>query len=64
MTGSEEPSFPTKKKGDDTSDEEKEWLEALEKGTLDDSGMLKRSKDPKLMTARQVTIGMSSVAKH
>nr|XP_022343381.1 INO80 complex subunit B-like [Crassostrea virginica] len=51
--GSEEPSFPTKKKGDDTSDEEKEWLEALEKGTLDDSGMLKRSKDPKLMTARQ-----------
>eukprot|EP00105_Crassostrea_gigas_P004796 XP_011418138.1 PREDICTED: INO80 complex subunit B [Crassostrea gigas] len=49
----EEPSFPTKKKGDDTSDEEKEWLDALEKGTLDDSGMLKRSKDPKLMTARQ-----------
>lgn len=49
----EEPSFPTKKKSDDTSDEEKEWLEALEKGTLDDSGMLKRSKDPKLMTARQ-----------
>ncbi|XP_062593210.1 INO80 complex subunit B-like [Saccostrea cucullata] len=49
----DEPSFPTKKKGDDTSDEEKEWLDALEKGTLDDSGMLKRSKDPKLMTARQ-----------
>ncbi|XP_061188799.1 INO80 complex subunit B-like [Saccostrea echinata] len=51
--GGDEPSFPTKKKGDDTSDEEKEWLDALEKGTLDDSGMLKRSKDPKLMTARQ-----------
>ncbi|XP_069134903.1 INO80 complex subunit B-like [Argopecten irradians] len=40
-------------KKEDTSDEEKEWLEALEKGELDDSGMLKKSKDPKLLTARQ-----------
>ncbi|XP_048746798.1 INO80 complex subunit B-like [Ostrea edulis] len=51
--GVDESAFMTKKKGEDTSDEEKEWLDALEKGTLDDSGMLKRSKDPKLMTARQ-----------
>ncbi|XP_060075869.1 INO80 complex subunit B-like [Ylistrum balloti] len=40
-------------KKEDTSDEEKEWLEALERGDLDDSGMLKKSKDPKLLTARQ-----------
>lgn len=43
----------SKKPGEDTSDEEKEWLDALEKGDLDDSGMLKKSKDPKLLTARQ-----------
>ncbi|OWF36417.1 INO80 complex subunit B-like [Mizuhopecten yessoensis] len=40
-------------KKEDTSDEEKEWLDALEKGDLDDSGMLKKSKDPRLLTARQ-----------
>ena len=34
--------------------EEKEWLDALERGDLDDSGMLKKDKDPKLLTARQV----------
>lgn len=46
---------PTEKKPDvDTSDEEKQWLDALEKGNLDDSGMLRRSKDPKMLTARQV----------
>ncbi|XP_076106700.1 INO80 complex subunit B-like [Mytilus galloprovincialis] len=45
---------PTEKKPDvDTSDEEKQWLDALEKGNLDDSGMLRRSKDPKMLTARQ-----------
>lgn len=43
-----------KKPDVDTSDEEKQWLDALEKGNLDDSGMLRRSKDPKLLTARQV----------
>lgn len=42
-----------KLKKEDTSDEEKEWLDALEKGNLDDSGMLKKRKDPKLLTARQ-----------
>lgn len=46
--------FKTKKAGDDTSDEEKEWLDALEKGELDDMGGLKKDKDPLLMTARQV----------
>lgn len=40
-------------KKEDTSDEEKEWLEALERGDLDDSGMLKKRKDPKLLTVRQ-----------
>ena len=39
---------------DGTSDEEQAWLEALEAGELDDSGGLKKAKDPKLMTARQV----------
>ena len=46
--------FKTKKKGDDTSDEEKEWLEALEAGELDDNGELSKKKDPTLLTARQV----------
>lgn len=49
----DEPAFPVKKKGEDTSDEEKEWLDALERGDLDDSGMVKKSKSPKLLTARQ-----------
>ena len=43
-----------KKDGEDTSDEEREWLEALEAGELDDNGELKKSKDPSLLTARQV----------
>ena len=46
--------FKTKKSDEDTSDEEKEWLKALESGTLDDNGLIKREKDPLLMTARQV----------
>lgn len=50
----QEPVFSAKKAGDDTSDEEREWLEALEKGELDDNGELKKSKDPSLLTARQV----------
>ncbi|KAL3856372.1 hypothetical protein ACJMK2_011140 [Sinanodonta woodiana] len=45
--------FVTKKPGDETSDEEREWLEALEKGELDDFGHLKKEKDPSLLTARQ-----------
>ena len=39
---------------DDTSDEEQQWLAALEAGTLDDNGDFKKSKDPSLLTARQV----------
>ena len=46
--------FRTKRSDEDTSDEEKQWLDALEKGTLDDKGDVKRSKDLSLMTARQV----------
>ncbi|XP_074641912.1 INO80 complex subunit B-like [Tubulanus polymorphus] len=42
-----------KDENDDTSDEEKQWLDALEKGDLDDNGELKKSKDKKLLTTRQ-----------
>ncbi|KAK2170420.1 hypothetical protein LSH36_3g27008 [Paralvinella palmiformis] len=45
--------FPTKKAGDDTSDEEREWLDALEAGTLDDSGSVKKNLDESLLTSRQ-----------
>ncbi|ELU11674.1 hypothetical protein CAPTEDRAFT_226354 [Capitella teleta] len=45
--------FKTKKAGDDTSDEEQQWLDALEKGELDESGGVKRCRDPQLMTSRQ-----------
>ncbi|XP_053375956.1 INO80 complex subunit B-like [Mercenaria mercenaria] len=49
-----DPTIRTKKPGDETSDEEKEWLSALEKGELDDYGEVsKGKKDPSLMTARQ-----------
>lgn len=34
-------------------DDEEAWLDALEKGDLDDFGELKKEKDPSLMTARQ-----------
>lgn len=34
-------------------DDEEAWLDALEKGDLDDYGELKKEKDPTLMTARQ-----------
>ncbi|XP_013403423.1 INO80 complex subunit B [Lingula anatina] len=48
-----EPVFATKKSDEDTSDEEKQWLDALEKGDLDEYGEVKKNKDPTLMTARQ-----------
>lgn len=35
-------------------DEEERWLEALEKGELDDNGELKKEIDESLLTARQV----------
>lgn len=43
------------KKNLEESDEEK-WLDALEKGELDDCGELKKMKDPALLTARQVRL--------
>ena len=57
-----DPTIVTKKPGDETSDEEKEWLNALEKGELNDYGELSKQKDPNLMTARQVNI--SEEPKH
>ncbi|KAI8504973.1 INO80 complex subunit B [Branchiostoma belcheri] len=41
----------TQKEADEK--EEEEWLEALEKGELDDNGELKKMRDPALLTARQ-----------
>lgn len=35
-------------------DEEERWLDALEKGELDDNGELKKKVDESLLTARQV----------
>lgn len=37
-------------------DDEEAWLDALEKGDLDDYGELKKEKDPSLLTARQKAI--------
>ena len=54
--------FRTKKRDDDTSDEEQAWLDALEKGELDDNGEVKKTKDESLLTARQVTGGGSRPA--
>lgn len=34
--------------------EEQKWLDALEKGELDDFGRVKQDKDVSMMTARQV----------
>ena len=49
--------FRTKRSDEDTSDEEKQWLDALEKGNLDDKGELRKNTDISLMTARQVRDG-------
>ena len=48
--------FRTKRSDEDTSDEEKQWLDALEKGNLDDKGELRNNSDISLMTARQVAL--------
>lgn len=37
-------------------DEEERWLDALEKGELDDNGELKKEVDESLLTARQVNV--------
>ena len=41
------------------SQEEEDWLDALEAGELDDFGRLKQEKDTSMMTARQV--GLNSL---
>lgn len=41
-------------------DEEERWLDALEKGELDDNGELKKEVDESLLTARQVRTSSSS----
>jgi hypothetical protein len=38
------------------SQEEEDWLDALEAGELDDFGRLKQEKDTSMMTARQVSL--------
>jgi INO80 complex subunit B len=47
---------PLPKKKHDESDEESAWLKALEAGELDDNGEIKKEKNPKLLTARQVSL--------
>ena len=46
-----------KAKGESSEDEEKKWLDALEAGTLDDTGEIPKTRDPNLLTARQVSSG-------
>jgi len=43
-----------KKRAKQEKMEEDKWLDALEKGELDDTGGLKRKRSTKAMTARQV----------
>ena len=45
-----------KVKGESSEDEEKKWLDALEAGTLDDTGEIPKTRDPNLLTARQVSL--------
>lgn len=44
------------------SQEEEDWLDALEAGELDDFGRMKQERDTSTMTARQV--GLSGAKKH
>lgn len=46
-----ESCFPTR---EEEEEEEERWLDALEKGELDDNGELKKEVDESLLTARQV----------
>lgn len=43
-------------------EEEERWLDALEKGELDDNGELKKEVDESLLTARQVRWGALGLA--
>ena len=49
-----ESQMSSKKDEEDTSEEEREWLDALEAGDLDDNGELKKEKDTSMLTTRQV----------
>ncbi|KAJ7376131.1 INO80 complex subunit B [Desmophyllum pertusum] len=49
----DEPELPAKRPGDSDEQEEQKWLDALEKGELDDFGRVKQDKDVSMMTARQ-----------
>ncbi|XP_020622333.1 INO80 complex subunit B-like [Orbicella faveolata] len=49
----EEPEVAEKHHGDSDEQEEQKWLDALEKGELDDFGRVKQDKDVSMMTARQ-----------
>ncbi|KAK2549780.1 INO80 complex subunit B [Acropora cervicornis] len=52
-TEKEEPEIVKKEHGDSDEQEEQKWLDALEKGELDDFGRVKQDKDVSMMTARQ-----------
>lgn len=45
-------------------DEEERWLDALEKGELDDNGELKKEIDESLLTARQVSYKTHTISSH
>lgn len=49
-----ESCFPAR---EEEEEEEERWLDALEKGELDDNGELKKEVDESLLTARQVRGG-------
>ncbi|XP_068677998.1 INO80 complex subunit B-like [Montipora foliosa] len=49
----EEPEVTEKERGDSDEQEEQKWLDALERGELDDFGRVKQDKDVSMMTARQ-----------
>lgn len=48
-----ESCFPAR---EEEEEEEERWLDALEKGELDDNGELKKEVDESLLTARQVRV--------
>ena len=46
----------SKVEDDDTSDEEREWLEAVESGDIEEYERRKSEKNPTALTARQVLL--------
>lgn len=55
MAASPLPDMDSDSMLDGPVDEEERWLDALEKGELDDNGELKKEVDESLLTARQVS---------